>query len=378
MRTSFSFARLRALVIKEFIQILRDRPTFGMIFIVPVVQLVLFGFAINANPKMLPTALMTADQSPYVRSITTAMQNTGYFRITDYPATEVEAERLIAQGKVQFIIRFPENFSHDLLRGGHPAMLVEADATDPVATGNALASLGRINQTALTRDLSDAPASLSPPVPSFEIRVHNRYNPEGMTSYNIVPGMIGMVLNMTLIVMTAVAMTRERERGTLESLLATPARPIEVMVGKIAPFIIIGYLQVAVILIVAKLLFALPIVGSPLLLSLALSIYIAANLSIGFTVSTFARNQLQAMQMATFYFLPAMLLSGFLYPFRGMPLWAQYIGNTLPLTHALRIIRGIVLKGNGFVDIWPSIWPMLLFLLAMCLIAMRRYRETLD
>ncbi len=378
MNSHFSLARLRALVIKEFIQILRDRPTFGMIFIVPIVQLVLFGFAINADPKMLPTALIASDQSTYVRSITAAMQNSGYFKITDYPATEADAERLIAQGKVQFIVHFPENFSHDLLRGTHPAMLVEADATDPVATGNAIAALGRINQTALNRDLSDAPSTLAPHVPPFEIRVHNRYNPEGMTSYNIVPGMIGMVLNMTLIVMTAVAMTRERERGTLESLLATPARPIEVMIGKIAPFIIIGYLQVAVILTVAKLLFDLPIVGSPILLSLALSIYIAANLSIGFTVSTFARNQLQAMQMATFYFLPAMLLSGFLYPFRGMPQWAQIIGETLPLTHALRIIRGIVLKGNGFVDIWPSIWPMLLFLLAMCLIALRRYRETLD
>ena len=376
--SGFSFARLRALIIKEFIQILRDRPTFSMIFVVPIVQLILFGFAINADPKMLPTALIAADSGPYVRSITAAMQNSGYFQISDYPATEDAAERLIAQGKVLFIVHFPVDFSRDVLRGAHPALLVEADATDPIATGNALAALNRLNATALQRDLTDAPPTLPARQPPFDIRVHNRYNPEGMTSYNIVPGMIGMVLNMTLIVMTAVAMTRERERGTLESLLATPARPVEVMMGKIAPFILIGYLQVAVILVVAKLLFSLPIVGSPLLLSLALSLYIAANLSIGFTVSTFARNQLQAMQMATFYFLPAMLLSGFLYPFRGMPEWAQCLGDLLPLTYALRIIRGIVLKGNGFMDIWPSLWPMALFLLAMCLIALRRYRETLD
>ncbi len=378
MNLSFSLPRLRALVTKEFIQILRDRPTFSMIFVVPIVQLALFGFAINSDPKLLPTAMMAADQSVYVRSITTALQNTGYFRFTEFPETEEKAERLIAQGKVQFIIRFPENFSRDLLRGERPSMLIEADGTDPVAIGSALAALGRVNQTALTRDLSNASPQLAPRAPPFEIRVHHRYNPEGMTSYNIVPGMIGMVLNMTLIVMTAVAMTRERERGTLESLLSTPARPVEVMIGKIAPFIIIGYLQVIVILIASKVLFNLPIVGSPFLLSLALSIYIAANLSIGFTVSTFARNQLQAMQMATFYFLPAMLLSGFLFPFRGMPQWAQIIGNIFPLTHALRIIRGVILKGNGFVDIWPSIWPMLLFLLAMCLVSLKRYRETLD
>ncbi|MDR3448941.1 MAG: ABC transporter permease [Alphaproteobacteria bacterium] len=378
MNLSFSPTRLRAIVTKEFIQILRDRPTFGMIFIVPIVQLVLFGYAINSDPKLLPTAMITADQSPYVRSITAAMENTGYFRITDYPASEAEAEKLIARGKVQFIVRFPANFAHDLLRGERPALLVEADATDPVATGPAIASLSHINMTALTRDLSDASPDLAPRLPPFEIRVHNRYNPEGITSYNIVPGMIGMVLNMTLIVMTAIAMTRERERGTLESLLATPARPIEVMIGKIAPFIIIGYMQVLVILVVAKILFNIPIVGSPLLLSLALSVYIAANLSIGFTVSTFARNQLQAMQMATFYFLPAMLLSGFMYPFRGMPHWAEAIGNIFPLTYALRIIRGIVLKGNGVADILPNIWPMLLFLLVMCGIALKRYRQTLD
>jgi len=378
MSMSFSVTRLRALTIKEFIQILRDRSTFGMIFMMPIVQMLLYGYAINTNPRHLPTALVAYDHSAYVRDITAALQNTQYFEIDAQPATEAAADGMMAKGEVQFILEFPPHFTRDILRGEHPSMLVVADATDPVAVGNALASLPRINQTALARDLSDAPSPLQPRAPPFAITVHNRYNPEGLTAYNIVPGLIALLLNMTLISMTAVAVTRERERGTLESLLATPARPFEVMIGKIAPFILIAYLQTFVILFTSWLLFGVPIQGSPLLLAAALSVYIAANLAIGFTISTFATNQLQAMQMTFFYFLPSLLLSGFLFPFRGMPVWAQIVGNVFPMTHALRIIRGIVLKGNGAGAIWPDIWPMLIFLVFIGFVAMRRYRETLD
>ena len=295
-----------------------------------------------------------------------------------HPRTEAEAEDLMAKGYVQFIIEFPEQFSRKLLRGENPSVLIVADATDPVAIGNAMASLGRINQTALTRDLSNAPAQLQARPPPFQIRVHNRYNPEGLTSYNIVPGLVALLLNMTLISMTAVAMTRERERGTLENLLAMPARPFEVMLGKISPFIIIAYLQAFFILLIARILFGLPIEGSFLLLAGALSVYIAANLGIGFTISTFATNQLQAMQMTFFYFMPSLLLSGFLFPFRGMPHWAQTLGSDFPITHALRILRGITLKGLGPGDIWPEVWPMLVFLVFISFVALRRYRETLD
>jgi len=377
MSTSFSLKRLRALSTKEFIQILRDRSTFGMIFLMPIIQLLLYGFAINTNPRHLPTALVSADQSVYVRSITAALQNTAYFDIIDQPATEAQAEQLMATGKVQFIIAIPQDFSRDIMRGAHPTMLVTADATDPVAVGNALASLTEVNQTALTRDLSDMPILAARP-PPFEISVHSRYNPEGLTAYNIVPGLIALLLNMTLISMTAVAMTRERERGTLENLLATPARPIEVMIGKIAPFVLIAYLQTAVIIFTSWLLLGVPIEGSMLLLAAALSIYITANLAIGFTISTFATNQLQAMQMTFFYFMPSLLLSGFLFPFRGMPEWAQYLGNVFPMTHALRIIRGIILKGSTALDIWPDIWPMLIFLGFISIAALKRYRETID
>lgn len=378
MSLRFSTVRLKAMVVKEFIQILRDRSTFGMIFMMPVIQLLLYGYAINTNPKMLPTALVSGDQSAYVRTITTALENTGYFKITAQPATETEAEKMMAEGKVQFILEYPENFSRSLLRGEKPNMLVIVDATDPVAIGNAVASLGTINRTALSRDLSDAPDGLQSTSPPFGMTVHARYNPEGLTSYNIIPGLIALLLNMTLISMTAVAVTRERERGTLENLLAMPTRPIEVMIGKISPFIIIAYLQTFVILVAAHILFGMPIEGSPLLLAGALSVYIAANLAIGFTISTFATNQLQAMQMTFFYFMPSMLLSGFLFPFRGMPLWAQTLGECFPITHALRIIRGIVLKGIGPSDVWVDIWPMLVFLVFISFAALKRYRETLD
>lgn len=376
--SNFSLQRMRALITKEFIQILRDRSTFGIIFMMPIIQLLIYGYAINTNPKHLPTALVTADESLYVRSLTSALQNTGYFNFTDYPATVAEAEDLMARGEVQFIVEIPQNFSRDLLRGDHPDVLVVADATDPVAIGNAIASVAHINTTALARDLQQAGAALQIRGPPFAIKVHNRYNPEGLTSYNIVPGLIGLLLNMTLISMTAVAITRERERGTLENLLAMPARPFEVMIGKIAPFIIIAYLQAAVILGVSHILFGLPVEGSFLLLILGLSIYIAANLAIGFTISTFATNQLQAMQMTFFYFLPSLLLSGFLFPFRGMPLWAQYLGNAFPITHALRIIRGLVLKGIDLHHIAADLWAMVAALIVVGFVAMKRYRETID
>ena len=378
MSLNFSLLRIRALTIKEFVQILRDRPTFGMVFMMPLIQLLLFGFAINSNPKHLPTALVSADHSVYERSLLTAFSNTDYFRVVAQPSSVVEAEGMMARGEVQFIVTVPEQFSRKLLRGEKPVILVEADATDPIAVGNALGALERINATALTRDLADAGPAFAAAGPPFEIRAHHRYNPEGLTSYNVVPGLLALLLNMTLVMMTAVAMTRERERGTLENLLATPVRPFEVMVGKIAPFVIIAYLQTALILLASRWVFGVPIAGSPALLAVTLSVYIAANLAIGFTVSTFARNQLQAMQMATFYFLPSLLLSGFLFPFRGMPEWAQIVGNVFPIMHALRIIRGVVLKGNEFPDLWPDIWPMMLFLVGIALVAMRRYRETLD
>jgi ABC-2 type transport system permease protein len=378
MSHAYSARRLWAIMVKEFVQMRRDRLTFAMMVAIPILQLVLFGFAINADPRALPTAVLSADPSIYSRTFVYALENTGYFRIVRDVKTEAEAERAMALGTVQFVLTIPANFSRDLARGERPSLLMEADASDPAATSNALAALITLNQTALARDLEGTLSTLQPVAPPFEVRVHRRYNPEGITQYNIVPGLIGTILTMTMVMMTALAMTRERERGTMENLLATPVRPLEVMIGKILPYIVVGYVQVTIILLAAKLLFQVPIVGSLALLSAALILFIAANLAVGFTFSTLARNQLQAMQMAFFFFLPSILLSGFMFPFRGMPDWAQWIGEALPLTHFLRILRGILLKGSGPGEIAPSLWPIALFLLVVTTIALRRYRETLD
>jgi ABC-2 type transport system permease protein len=374
----FSWARFWAVLLKEFVQMRRDRLTFAMMVGIPILQLILFGFAINADPKALPTAVRVADNSVFARSFVSALENSGYFRIVRYLTTEAEAERALAVGDVQFVLTVPEGFARRLVRGERPALLVEADASDPAATSNALAALLTLNHTALARDLQGSLAHLQNPPPAFEVRVHRRYNPENVTQYNIVPGLIGTILTMTMVMMTALAMTRERERGTMENLLATPVRPIEVMAGKIVPYIVVGYVQVTIILLAAKILFGVPMVGSLALLSVALIVFIAANLAVGFTFSTLARNQLQAMQMAFFFFLPSILLSGFMFPFRGMPEWAQWLGEILPLTHFLRVLRGILLKGNGMPEIVPELWPVALFLLVAALIALARYRETLD
>jgi ABC-2 type transport system permease protein len=378
VRSPYSARRLWAVIVKEFVQMRRDRLTFAMIVGIPILQLVLFGFAINSDPRALPTAVLTADPSIYSRTFVHALENSGYFRIVRNVRTEEEAQRAMALGSVQFVLTIPANFSRDLMRGERPVLLMEADASDPAATSNAIAALLTLNQTALARDLEGTLSALQPIAPPFEVRVHRRYNPEGITQYNIVPGLIGTILTMTMVMMTGLAMTRERERGTMENLLATPVRPLEVMAGKILPYIVVGYLQVTIILAAAKLLFQVPMVGSLLLLSAALVLFIAANLAVGFTFSTLARNQLQAMQMAFFFFLPSILLSGFMFPFRGMPEWAQWIGEVLPLTHFLRILRGILLKGSGPAEIAPNVWPIGLFLLVVAIVALRRYRETLD
>jgi ABC-2 type transport system permease protein len=376
--TRLSWRRFLAVLAKEFIQMRRDRLTFAMMIGVPLMQLILFGYAINTDPKHLPTAILVADQSVFARSVVRALENSGYFEVVRQAGSEAEAAALLARGDVQFVISIPPDFERELLRGQKPAVLVEADATDPVATGNALAALASLSRTALMHDLKGPLAALAGEEPAFELRVHRRYNPEGATEYNIVPGLIGTILTMTMVMMTAIAVTRERERGTMENLLAMPVRPFEVMLGKIVPFVVVGYVQVAVILLAGVLMFGVPVLGSLWLLSLAVVLFIAANLAVGFTFSTMAENQLQAMQMTFFFFLPSLLLSGFLFPFRGMPDWAQVLGSIFPLTHFLRIVRGILLKGSGWSEVAPEIWPIALFMLVAGAIALNRYRETLD
>ena len=375
---AFSFGRTLAVFVKEFQQMLRDRLTFAMAIGIPIVQLVLFGYAINTDPKGLPTAVVAHDTGPLARSFVAALQNTGYFHVTAQPASEGEAEALLEDGRAQFMVAIPADFSRRLVRGERPALLVAVDATDPSASSNAIAALAEVAGRALQADLAGPLARLQPGPGPFEIRVHRRYNPEGLSRYNIVPGLIGTILTMTMVMLTGLAMTRERERGTMENLLATPVRPVEVMVGKILPYVVIGYVQLGVILLAAWLLFEVPMAGSLALLVTMIGVFMLANLSVGFTFSTLARNQLQAMQMTFFFFLPSILLSGFMFPVPGMPLWAQWLGEVLPLTHFLRILRGIMLKGNGVAQLLPELWPMLAFLVVAGTLALARYRRTLD
>jgi ABC-2 type transport system permease protein len=366
--------RSYAMVVKEFIQLRRDRVSFAMIVMIPVMQLLLFGYAINTTPHHLPTAVLLQEDSDLGRSILKALENTAYFKFTEQVHDVAEFDNLLLSGKVLFGVEIPRGFERAVRRGDRPALLVTADATDPVAASSALSSLGAVVQTALSHDLfAGDPVSLP-----FEIRAHARYNPAASSRLNIVPGLVGTILTMTMLIFTALSVTREIERGTMESLLSMPIKPVEVMLGKIFPYVIVGFLQAAIILGIGVVLFGVPVFGSLSLLAVLSTLFITTNLSIGYTFSTLAQNQLQAMQLSIMFFLPSILLSGFMFPFLGMPQWAQYVGECLPLTHYLRIVRAIMLKGSTLPNLrYDALALLVLTLLAMT-IAVLRFRRTLD
>ncbi len=375
---AFSVARWWSMVTKEFLQLRRDRITFGMIVGIPIIQLTLFGYAINSDPRHMPTAVIAGETSEFTRSVIAGMRNSEYFDVVAELPDEEAGRDALARGRAQFVLSIPAGFTRELLRGERPSLLLQADASDPTATGPALAALTPIVQQVARRDLVGSFARLDSGPPPFDVRVHRMYNPEAITQYNIVPGLMGVILTMTMVMMTGLAITRERERGTMENMLAMPLTPLEVMTGKIVPYVAIGLVQASIILLAARVVFGVPFLGSLTALYLSALLFIAANLTVGITVSSLAANQLQAMQLTFFYFLPNMLLSGFMFPFRGMPGWAQWLGSILPLTHFNRVVRGILLKGNDWPDLWPSLWPMLLFTLIVMGIALRFYRRTLD
>src|SRR5262252_681410 len=371
----FSFGRFLAVLHKEWIQVRRDPMTLRLIIALPVMQLFLFGYAINTDPKHLPTGLLSSEHSQYVRTIVAALRNTGYYDIRLF-ASEEAGERALAEGEVLFVINIPPNFERSVDRGETPSILVDADATDPSAIGNATAALAPLT-AALNRDLPPKLRS-EPAKPPFQFVVHARYNPEQLTVLNIVPGLVCVVLTFSTLLITTLSITRERERGTMENLLAMPVRPIEVMLAKIVPYIAIGYIQVLLILIISALVFQLPMRGSLPLLMLTLGLFIASNLALGLTFSTVATNQMQAQQMAQFTLLPSFMLSGFMFPFQGMPIWAQWVGELFPTTHAMRIVRGLLLKGSGVPQLAPELWPIAAFTLIVTVVAIWSYRETLD
>lgn len=374
----FSLRRLRALIAKEVIQMRRDRITFAMMIGVPLMQLMLFGFAINSDPKGLPSALVAPTQDRFTRAMVSALETTGYYRFTHVGITAAEAEFLISRGDVSFVVTVPSDFGHRVQRGDHPQILIEADATDPAVASGAISTLGTVAADALLRETGAEAGAASLAASQLGVVVHRRYNPEGITQYNIVPGLLGVILQMTMVMMTSMALTREIERGTMENLLAMPVTPPEVMLGKILPYFAVGAVQVAVVLSVAKLLFQVPFLGGLPLLLAGVSLFVLALVILGYLISTVARTQMQAMQLTFFYFLPSLLLSGFMFPFRGMPGWAQVLGELLPLTHFLRLIRAIMLKGADATAVAPNLAALAVFVAVLSALALMRFRRTLD
>ncbi len=373
-----SWTRTAAVLAKEFTQMRRDRITFAMMLVFPIVQLLLFGYAINSDPKHLPTAVLVQDDSAFSRSVLEAMTNSRYFDITAEAHSPAELDRLMAIGKAQFTVTIPSDFTRRVLRHDDAQVLVEADASDPSATSGAAAALTQLPSFALSHDLVGAAANPAGGAAPFQVILHRRYNPEGLTAYNIVPGLLGVVLSMTLVMMTALGVTREVERGTMEALLATPVQPFEVMIGKLAPYVVVGIVQTLVILTLSRGLFDIPMQGGWAALGAGVFLFIIGSLALGFLISTVASNQRQAMQLSFFYIMPSILLSGFMFPFSGMPTWAQVIGSAMPVTHFLRIVRGALLKGHGFSEMWGSLGALGLIVLAVSTLAVMRYKTTLD
>jgi ABC-2 type transport system permease protein len=378
MNRFFSFRRIATLIIKEAIQMRRDRITFAMMLGVPLMQLMLFGFAINNDPKGLPAALVAPTQDRFTRAIVSALELTGYYRFTYPDASAAAGERLIARGDVAFVVTIPSDFGRRVERGDNPQILIEADATDPAVASGAISTLGTVAADALLRETGQEEPALEASRSRLNVVVHKRYNPEGITQYNIVPGLLGVILQMTMVMMTSIALTRETERGTMENLLSMPVTPIEIMLGKVLPYFIVGAVQVAVVLSTARAIFQVPFVGSIGLLLTGVFIFVLALVIFGYLISTVARTQMQAMQLAFFYFLPSLLLSGFMFPYRGMPGWAQTLGEALPLTHFLRMIRAVMLKGASYADVAQPIAALTAFVLVFSLLALSRFRKTLD
>jgi ABC-2 type transport system permease protein len=375
---SFSWSRVLAVFLKELVQMRRDRPTFAIMIMMPVMQIVLFGYAINNDPRHLPAVVEMREDGPLTRSFLASMHASTFVDIIATTTRENEGEQMLRSGKATFLIVIPEGFERKLVRGERPQILIAADASDPVAAGGAINAVGQVAQSAFAPSFQGPLAFLQAASPPYEIVVHRRYNPEGITSFNIVPGLLGVILTMTLVMITSIALTRENERGTMETLLATPVRPFEVMIGKTTPYVGVGAVQVVIVLLTSALLFHIPFTGSALAFLIAVSLFIFANLMLGYLMSTVARTQMQAMQMTMFIFLPSILLSGFMFPFHAMPFWAQTIGECLPITHFLRMVREVTLKSAGMGDIWDDLWPLMIIATVLASLALLRFRRTLD
>lgn len=373
-----SFARLWAVLVKEFIQMRRDKVTFVMMIGMPIMQLIIFGFAINSDPHHLPTLLEMNDSGPVSRAVLEGMRTSDYFDFQGVVSGPVAGETALREGRANFVVVIPVGFERDVVRGLQPDVLVVADASDPAASGAAVAALGGIVERAVADTLVGALARPGVGQAAVQVVVHKSFNPEGRTATNIVPGLLAIIMSMTMVMITAVAIVRESERGTMEALLATPVKPIEVMLGKISPYILVGYVQTAVFLVAARFVFGVPFLGEPWAFFAGFNLYIVANLALGFLISTLARSQMQAMQLSFFTLLPSILLSGFMFPFAGMPGWARAVGSAIPATHFLRLTRKVMLKGAGVWDVRADMAGIAAIMTVIVLAAMLRYRRTLD
>jgi ABC-2 type transport system permease protein len=378
MQLASSISRWWAIVWKELLQLKRDRLTLAMIILIPIMQLVLFGYAINTNPKHLPTAIVSADNSILVRSFIASMKTSSYFELNEKILTKAEAKQALERGKVLFVIHFPVDFTRSVLRGENPEVLLEADATDNTAIAGPTAVIKEMLNNVFQEDFRGVLSKFNNTTTPYKINIHLLYNPEQLTQYNIIPGLIGTILTFTLVMMTAIAITRERERGTMEQLLAMPVKSYEVITGKIVPYMIIGLVQATIIVVAARYIFNVPIFGGLFILYIVILLFIIGNIAIGVTFSSLAKNQMQSMQMTQMMLLPSIFLSGYIFPFAGMPLWAQYIGQVIPLTYFIRLTRAIMLKDSSFVNLWPNIWPLLLIDIIIVVIGVTSYRKTLD
>jgi ABC-2 type transport system permease protein len=374
----FSLARFGAVLAKEFIQMRRDRLTFGMMVGIPIVQLILFGFAINTDPHNLPTLVEMADDGPVVRAVLSGMETSDYFDFQGIVYGPEDGDKALRDGRANFVVVIPPDFERDVVRGLSPELLVSADGSDPIAVGTAVGALAGIVEVAVSQTLQGPLASVAGSPAPFSVVVHRQFNPESESSVNTVPGLLAVILSMTMTLITAVAIVRETERGTMETLIATPVNPLEVMLGKILPYVFVGYIQTGVFLVAAEILFEVPFIGSGWAFFVGFNIYVIVNLALGFLISTLVRTQMQAMQLSFFTILPTILLSGFMFPFAGMPGWAQAIGTAVPATHYLRIVRKVMLKGADMSDIAPDLRAIAVIGVVIVTISLLRYRQTLD
>jgi ABC-2 type transport system permease protein len=368
--------RIAAMIFKEVRQMVRDPGTVAMMFMFPIIQLVIFGYAINNDPRHLPLAIEVNDHSAFSRSIVSGLRQTSYFDVIELQGGFGEGERLLAEGKAQFVLTVPVDFARDLVRGERPELLLSVDATDPASTGPAVAAVNEAVTQALGRELIGPLAMRQTGPPPVSLVLHRSYNPEGKTSHNTVPGLLAIILSMTMVALTAMSVAREEEQGTMENLLATPLRPIEVMVGKIVPYFTLGFVQTLVVLAAAAVIFKVPFVGSMALLLAVTLLFALVCLTLGFTMSTVVSSQVQAMHASMFYLMPSILLSGFAFPFRGMPVWIQWLAELLPPTHYIRLVRGIMLKGWDWRLVLPETGVLMLMLVVLTTVAVRRYRDT--